>query len=104
MNLLKETIKMIKKSGHTPMDIVFIGSSASAFGCTWDDFKTLANHEYDNGFGGANVAGDLEIFFSDGNIMWRDDYDGAEWWNYSTTNKIPANIQPLKSIFGSKVE
>ena len=104
-NLLNETIKDIKNSGHTPEDIIFIGSENSGYSCSWNEFKKLANEEYDDGFGASKVAIDLIIVFTDGAKMWRGEYDGSEWWNYSKPFKKPKILKPIKHlfIFGGKI-
>ena len=98
MNFLKETIEDIGYSGHVPSDIVFIGSTLSGHGCTWDEFEVLADVDYDNGFGAAKVADDLIILFSDGATMWRHEYDGSENWRYSMPVVAPDDIKPIKSL------
>ena len=99
-NLLKETLEDIKRSGHTVKDIVFIGSEVSGHECTWEEFKVLANQEYDNGFGAQKVASDLIIVFSDGTKMWRDEYDGSERWGYLVTFKKPKRKKRIRYLFG----
>ena len=89
MNLLSETIKDIESSGHTTDDIVFIGSEKSGHSCTWEQFVSLADREYDSGFGSSEVATDLIIVFSDGSKMWRGEYDGSEWWEDSSPFQKP---------------
>lgn len=91
MNLLHETAEAIARSGHTPSDIVFIGSLESGHSCTWEEFAKLADIEYDDGFGAQKVATDLVIVFADGQKMWRGEYDGSEWWEFSTPSVIPAD-------------
>jgi hypothetical protein len=98
MNLLKETIKAIEESDHTPEDIIFIGSEHSGHSCTWDEFKVLANIEYDSGFGGQEIATDLIIMFSDGMRMWRGEYDGSEWWDYSPPFTMPTTHKKILSL------
>jgi len=100
MNLLKETLHDITQSGHTPADIVFIGSERTGHSCTWDEFQVLANIEYDNGFGSQEVADDLIIVFSDGSKMRRREYDGSENWEYSTPFKMPKERHPIKRLHG----
>lgn len=103
MTLLAETLEDIGKSGHKIEDIVFIGSEGSGHSCTWEEFTALADHEYDNDFGAAKVATDLKIVFSDGCIMCRGEYNGAEWWEYQTPFKMPENKKPIKSVFTQNV-
>ena len=98
-NLLKQTLEAIRESGHIINDIDFIGSE-DGYECDWDTFKKLADQEYDSGFGSANVATDLIIVFRDGQKMWRGEYDGSEWWEYSTPFTRPKNPKPLKRLIG----
>lgn len=99
MNLLTETLGAITCSGHTPEDIVFIGSRDSGHCCTWEEFKILADQEYDSGFGSQDVARDLEIVFKDKQTMWRSEYDGSEWWSYSVPFKMPKEKKPIRTLF-----
>ena len=102
MNLLKETVYQIENRGHTVQDIIFIGSEISGYQCTWDEYKILANFDYDNGYGGQEVATDLMIAFNDGSTLRRDEYDGAEWWDYVEPFKMPTEnhkILTLKNNF-----
>lgn len=101
-NLLDETITAIEESGHMPADIVFIGSEISGHECTWEVFQVLANREYDDGYGGQEVCSDLIIVFSDGEKMWRSEYDGSEWWSYSTPFVQPADRLPIATLFGKR--
>lgn len=102
-NLLKETIKDIKESGHKIKDIVFIGSESSGYSCTWKEFTTLADREYDDGFGAAEVAQDLQIVFSDGSSMKRGEYDGSEWWEYSKPFKTPMKKKKITNLFAVSI-
>jgi hypothetical protein len=97
-NLLQETKDAIETSGHKETDIVFIGSEKSGHQCTWDEFCKIANVEYYSGFGAAEVAKDLIVVFGDGQKLWRDEYDGSEWWNYSTPFQRPEKALPIRSV------
>ena len=99
-NLLKETKADIKNSGHKISDITFIGSIDSGYSCTWDEFLIIADIEYDNGFGGQEIASDLTIVFGDGSTMWRAEYDGSEWWEYSKPVEIPENQKKILKLNG----
>ena len=104
MNLLSETIDAIKDSGHTPEDIYFIRSRESGHSCTWEEYKKLADIEYDNGYGSQKVASDLIIVFSDGNYMWRVEDCGREGWDF-TTPFLPEDQQkPISRLVVSKEE
>jgi hypothetical protein len=98
MNLLEETIEDIKSSGHTEKDIIFIGSEQSGHSCSWEEFKTLADIEYDCGFGAQEIATDLIIAFEDGSKMWRHEYDGSERWEYSKPFKMPKELKPIARL------
>jgi len=98
-NLLVETKKAIKGSGHSIKDIIFIGSQKTGYECTWEQFKTLADKNYDCGFGGDVVSSDLIVVFSDGQKMWRGEYDGSEWWEYSTPFIKPKIRKRITDLF-----
>jgi hypothetical protein len=99
MNLLQETVEDIKRSEHTVEDIIFIGSEESGYYCSWEEFRVLADRDYDNDYGASKVAVDLIIVFADGVKMWRGEYDGREWWEYSTPFQFPQSAKPIKSLF-----
>ena len=99
-NLLQETIKDIENSGHDASDITFIGSLDSGYSCTWGEFLTLADIEYYAGYGGQEIASDLTIVFGDGSTMWRAEYDGSEWWEYSKPVKIPEKQKQILKLKG----
>ena len=100
MNLLKKTKNCIEKAGKKPEDIIFIGSLFSGHSCTWEEFKKLADFEYDSGYGGAEVVVDLRIVFKDMTYMHRGEYDGSEWWEYQERVKIPTETNPIKTLKG----
>ena len=95
---LNETLESIKFSGHTHKDIIFIGSEKTGHSCTWQEFEKLADFTYDNGFGSTKIATDLKIVFSDGATMWRGEYDGSEWWEYSQPFKMPTELKPIRRL------
>lgn len=97
-NLLKETIEHIERSGHTLENITFIGSEETGHSCTWNEYSELADLEYDSGFGAQEVATDLVIVFSDGTQMWRHEYDGSEWWDYSKPFEMPSQLKPITTL------
>jgi hypothetical protein len=99
MNLLQETIEFILQIGKETKDIIFIGSENSGHSCTWAEYEILADQEYDNGFGAQEVARDLIIVFSDGSKMWRNEYDGSEWWAHFPPFKVPTEAKPIKKLF-----
>lgn len=101
INFLDETKEAIAASGHRIKDIVFIGSRDSGYSCSWDTFKSIANKNYDNGYGGLDVAFDLEIVFSDGSWLERANTDSHEFWQVIDFTKIPTDTIPIKAVFTS---
>ena len=98
MNLLKETLEAIKLYGQSPKGIIFIGSEKSGYQCKWSEFKALADVEYYPGCGLQEVAGDLIIAFGDGGKMWRDEYCGMEWWEYSKPFEMPKESKKIECL------
>lgn len=98
-NLLEETLHVMRNEGLQEEDIIFIGILYSGKSCTWDEFKQLANREYDAGYGGAEVLSDLVIAFQGGEIMQRGEYDGSEWWEVQRPFKMPERLTKLSSVF-----
>lgn len=103
MNLLEETIKEIKKNNQKVSNIIFIGSMISGHSCSWKQFRKLADKEYDNGYGGSEVATDLIIVFKGGGRLVRQEYDGSEWWEYIEPFIfwIHNKRKEIKTLFGN---
>ena len=80
MNLKKETIKAINESEHSKGSVVFVGSSESDYGMSYEEFEKISDFEYDNGYGAQEVPYDLIVLFDDNSYLERDEYDGAECW------------------------
>jgi len=81
-NFLEETKKALAGKPR----IKFIGSSDEEYSCTWGQFCTLADFEYDSGYGCQEIASDLVIVFEGGGWLSRQAYYGSEWWHH---NKVP---------------
>lgn len=81
MNLLKETLKILKDNNKNIDDVMWVGSLSGIYSISWEDFEKISNIEYDSGYGGQEIATDLIIV---GNNWWleRGEYDGSEWWQY----------------------
>jgi hypothetical protein len=95
MNLLKETINVLMTYDKTWSDVLWIGGDD--FTISIEDFKKLANREYDNDFGAPKVAQDLKIVGED---WWleRYEYDGAEKWEYKSYPKKPLEQKSVKRV------
>ena len=93
MNLLEETKRILTVYGKTGNDVLYVMTLPSREGpsisFSWEQFVALADFEYDNGFGGAEINLELKIVGSD---WWleRSDYDGSEWWDFKTMPTEPA--------------
>ena len=97
-NLLEETKECIAEAGKTPEDIKFIGSTNSGYSCTWQEYVVLADVDYDDGFGGQEVATDLKVIFTDGTYMERGEYDGSEWWIFNKPQTIPTERKEIHTL------
>lgn len=88
-NLLKETMGVMEEEHLSPKDIVYIGDGESS--CTWEEFCTLADVEYNSGYGCIKIDRGLTIVFNNGVELHRGEYDGSEWWNVH----IPFSLEKL---------
>lgn len=98
-NLWKETIDVLKEWGSTFEDVIAI--YGNDFKITKENFKEVAQKtEYYSGYGAPKVAIDLKILGRNF-IMIREEYDGAENWQYicipdiSSFNNETLNIKKL---------
>lgn len=94
MNLLNETIEIIEKNGKLPSQVLWVGTDVRYF--SWEEFKSISDFEYDEGFGGNEIKDTLKVVGSD---WWleRHEYDGSEWWEFKSLPEKPLNsVVPLK--------
>ena len=89
VNLLKETETELKEHSKTFEDIAFIRVADGHI--PLERFIKLADIEYDNGYGGAEIDTTLIIMLKDGSWLERWEYDGSEGWEFN--DKI---IKPFK--------
>lgn len=99
INLLQETIEILKENGKTETDVLWVGRgfetlNMKEYKTTWEDFKAKADFNYDDGFGGNEIPMDLIIVGKD---FWleRHEYDGSEWWEFKTMPKEPKETREL---------
>ena len=85
-NLLVETTKSLQENGKSWDDVLWVGSND--FEISVSDFKSLTNKKYHDGYGAPLVPTDLVIV---GDSWWleRQEYDGAEWWQFKELPKRP---------------
>lgn len=96
MNLLTETKRVLFNRSKSLDDVVWIG--CDEFRISLEQFEKLANVEYDDGFGGQEVAKDLIVVGKD---FWleRHEYDGSEWWEYKEVPDKPKELKEIKTLF-----
>ena len=101
MNLLENTIEILKTKGKKEVDVKWVGTKTHK--CSWQDFKGIADAEFDPGFGSPEVAGDLLIV---GDNWWleRHEYGGDEWWEYKELPKEPTETIALKAVTVGQAE
>lgn len=94
-NLLIETIEILSRHGKELSDVQWVGNTK--FHTTWKNFADIANVEYDNGYGCAEVASDLVIV---GDTWWleRHEYDGSEWWEFKERPNLPQEEKEFKRV------
>lgn len=100
MNLLYETKAVLGRYGKLPEDVKWVGRPSTNAVCSWGEFATQADIDYDNGYGGQEIPSDLVVVGSD---WWleRAEYDGAEWWEYK---KFPAKWACETADLGLKLD
>lgn len=98
-NLWQETIEVLKAWENTFDDVIAI--YGDDFQISKENFKEVAQKtDYDSGYGAPKIATDLTILGTNF-IMAREDYDGAENWQYivipdiSRLNKKILNVKAL---------
>lgn len=98
VNLLAETLRILEENGKTPEDVFWVGTKDGEHVITWEEFDSLADDDYNNGFGGSQVNDDLVVV---GKNWWleRGEYDGSEWWEFKTLPKKSKNPQPMTAVF-----
>lgn len=97
MHLLTETLEAINDSGHTPEQIIFIGSEATGHRCTWVEFMQLSNLEYPTEHD-PGIGLDLVVVFNDGKKLWRQVNDGIEQWVYDKPFIMPKQSHAITSL------
>ena len=58
----------------------------------YEQFLTLLDFDYDNGFGGQQIHGTVWLMQEE-TWLERGEYDGSEWWEYRKCPKVPDNLK-----------
>lgn len=92
VNLLTETLDVLKRHGKTPKDVLWVGDQYKK--TTWENFERISNFEYDSGYGCSEIESSLIIV---GDTWWleREEYDGSEWWEFKEHPKCESNRNSL---------
>lgn len=99
VNLWEETIEVLEEHGRTWEDVQII--YGEDFQITKDNFENVAKiTRYDNGYGSQKIASDL-VMIGRGFVMSRNEYDGAECWNFLHTGfEIPKEFKEVTRLGG----
>jgi hypothetical protein len=97
VNLLQETLNELANNNLTSSNVEWVGSKCGKFKISWDDFVKIADIEYDNGFGGNEIASNLVVVGKD---WWlsREEYDGSEWWRFNILPTQQEITQPFNCV------
>lgn len=98
MNLLDETKGAISQSEHSTDDVRFVGSRDEKLGIPWSQAEKVLDIDYDDGYGGQEIAADLVVVFTDGGFLRREEYDGSEWWEYEPPFRGPETQKPFRLV------
>lgn len=89
VNLWEDTVNALKEEGLSVDGIMFI--AMDGYRMTFDTFKELAKRtKYETGFGEQEINSSLCIWGFNW-VMFRCEYDGAEWWE---ARILPRNSEP----------
>ena len=102
MSLLDETLEVLKAHNKSEKDVEWVGNTEQ-YAITWDEFKKIADVDYDSGYGSAEIAGDLILVGKD---FWltRGEYDGSEWWEYHEKPFKPKITKLFSKVKGKQWE
>ena len=94
-NLFEELEECLADNGYTLSDIECV--YGSDYQITLENFIEVAKRtNYDNGYGGQEVASDLCIKGKDF-LITRGEYDGSEWFQFISL-KVPEEIEKITKL------
>ena len=94
INLLEETLEVLKHHDKTIFDIEWFGDNENQWTC---DIQGLLNFTYDNGYGIDEIPSGFILVGKD---FWleRHEYDGSEWWEFKQIPKKPNTIKTVNNL------
>ena len=97
-NLLQETITYLASNNLSPSDVVWVGNREGTIWFSWDQFASMADKEYDDGYGACEVCVDLVVVGGD---WWleRWEEDGSEGWMLCRELRISGDGVLPSSLF-----
>lgn len=96
MTLLTETLEIMKRNKVS--DVQWVGSADGQYSISFEEFTRIADIEYDDGFGGQEIADDLIVVGTDW-LLERHEYDGSEWWEFKQLpRQIPEQTGEIKTF------
>lgn len=101
-NFKLETIEKMRSLYKTIDDIDWIGGID--FTIPVSLFLKLADTEYDNDSEDVEVAQDLKIVFKDGSVLYRNEHNGVEYWDYIDLKKPHNEDDDITAITIRQVE
>ena len=99
MNFLQETLDILKALADRGDSVLFIGSRDGKYSCSYEEFLSLANFDYNEDYGAAEVPRDLVIVFDSGSMLVREEYDGSEWWRLQSPFTMPEYSKKITSLY-----
>lgn len=97
-NLIEETLEIMAQHSQSPSEVVWVGNSDGTRAIDWTQFAEIANIEYDDSYGGQEVASDLVVVFLDRSWLERHEYDGSEWWEYKAPPVRRSEARPFTTV------
>jgi len=96
-NLLEETKTSMAEGSKTFDDVAFISITSGEISI--DNFKAMADKDYDDGYGSQEVYSSLIVMFKDNTWLSMWEYDGSEGWEYNRIPMKPREETTATTIF-----
>jgi len=93
MNLWKQTADKLIRKGYLITDIKYF--TINKMGYFWEDFKDVADFEYEEKCGTPYFSSEMFIVMNDGTFFYREEYDGREWWEHICPTATVATTETL---------